>query len=348
VSKTGQLPSLNGWRAVGIILVLGSHCVFTNGFPSKYCSFVSNIFDGILGVRFFFTISGFLITWLMLKEEREAGYMNLKYFYVRRAFRILPVYLACIIVMAFFQLTGLSVQKGFVWLQLFTFTRNFHQTGHPEYLVSTHVWSLSVEEQFYFIWPVVFLMLGRSPRKRIGFLVVVIIFSLIFKIVALLGCYNRHLFFLFQENSTFLYLDCISYGCIGAILLDTKARSLKFFFEKFSLWIFALSGLLLLGPEIVGLGIGLQSFAFIFLLMQSILVPEFRPFKILNNRWLVSVGIISYSLYIWQQLIFVLWPIPKLWFMALPSAFVAAWMSYNFLERPFFSIRSKFRAHARQ
>ena len=95
------------------------------------------------------------------------------------------------------------------------------------------------------------------------------------------------------------------------------------------------------------MGLGLQSFGFIFLLLQSVLVPEFLPYRILNNPWMVKIGILSYSLYIWQQLVFQLWPAPKLWFLALPMTIVAAWLSYNFLEKPFFSLRSKFRLPVR-
>lgn len=281
----------------------------------------------------------------MVKEEKEFGCMSLKNFYIRRALRILPVYLACVAILALIQILGISGQKGYVWLQLFTFTRNFYQTSYAECTISAHFWSLAVEEQFYFVWPAIFLLLGRSPRKRVCFLVFMIIFSIAWKIIALLGCYNRHLYFLFEEQSTFLYLDCISYGCIGAILLDTKAENLKIFFERFSLPIFFLSCFSLLIPEIVGLGKGMQSFGFVFLLLQSVLLPEFRPFKILNNQWMAKIGVLSYSLYVWQQIILFLWPIPKLWFLWLPMTFVAAWMSYNCLEKPFFSLRSKFRMH---
>jgi peptidoglycan/LPS O-acetylase OafA/YrhL len=346
MNGTKQLPSLNGWRAVGILLVLGSHAVFTGGFPPQYGSLISHVFDGVFGVRVFFTISGFLITWLMVKEENENGIMSLKNFYVRRALRILPVYLACMFVMALLQIAGIAAQTGTVWLQLFTFTRNFHQSGHPEYLISTHFWSLSVEEQFYLTWPLVFQTLKGSLGKRICFLVLIIVFSAGCKLAALLGCYNRHLYFLFQENATFLYLDCIAYGCIGAIiLLDAKAEYLKMCFERFSIPVFFLSCLLILAPEFIGLGIGLQSFGFAILLFQSVLVPAFRPFSFLNNRWMIKIGVLSYSLYIWQQIIVVLWPIPKLWFLAIPMTFVAAWMSYNFLEKPLFSLRAKFRTH---
>ena len=343
MNATRSLPSFNGWRAVAILLVLGLHTEYTPGIPSQVSQLVVKIFDGPLGVRFFFTISGFLITWLMIQEENQTGYTSLKNFYIRRALRILPVYLACLAVMALFQLAGVANQPGFIWFELFTFTRNFYQTGHFLCPISLHFWSLAVEEQFYLVWPIVFVGLARANKARIWFLVGMIIFSVGCKIIALLGCYNRHLYFLFQDNSTLLYLDCLAYGCLGAILLATRAASLKRFFEKFSLLVFVLAIFVLLIPAFVGLGMGMQSFGFIFLLLQSVLLPQYKPFQVLNNRWVVKVGILSYSLYIWQQLVFLFWPVPKFWFLALPMTFVAAWISYNFLEKPFLSLRSRFR-----
>ena len=69
MNERKQLPSFNGWRAVAILLVLGLHTEYTPGIPPLISQFVFKTFDGPLGVRFFFTISGFLITWLMIQEE---------------------------------------------------------------------------------------------------------------------------------------------------------------------------------------------------------------------------------------------------------------------------------------
>jgi peptidoglycan/LPS O-acetylase OafA/YrhL len=99
-------------------------------------------------------------------------------------------------------------------------------------------------------------------------------------------------------------------------------------------------------PEIAGLGIGLQAAGFAFLLLQSVLLPEFKPFQCLNHRWLVKIGVLSYSLYIWQELVYLLWPLPSLWFLSFPATFAAGLLSYNFLEKPFLSLRAKFRTHA--
>ena len=85
-----RLPSLDGWRAVSIAMVLGSHSTFVYGFPDKLTPFFYWAFDGNLGVRCFFTISGLLITWLMIVENDQTGRVNLRHFYVRRSFPDTP------------------------------------------------------------------------------------------------------------------------------------------------------------------------------------------------------------------------------------------------------------------
>src|SRR6266853_579283 len=99
-----RLPSLDGWRALSILLVLGAHSEHTAGFPPQLDSLFKWIFDGDVGVRFFFIISGFLITWLMLHEEKHSGRVNLWHFYARRALRIIPVYCAFLCALAGLQL----------------------------------------------------------------------------------------------------------------------------------------------------------------------------------------------------------------------------------------------------
>lgn len=347
IPETKPLPSLNGWRAVSILLVLFSHLTMVNEwlFQNRhwYCRFC----DGDLGVRFFFTISGFLITWLMVKEEDESGFISLKNFYIRRALRILPVYVACLLVLALLQLFGVAIQNGHAWLKLLTFTRNFYPGNRSEPVISAHFWSLAVEEQFYCVWPVVFLVLGRSLCRRIGFLLCVIVLAVVWKVLALLGCYSGRLWFAFGEHSTFLYLDCIAYGCMGAILMRARRGNLRWLNEKYPVPVFLLACFLIVGPEISGLGKGLQDFGFILLLLQSILLPDLAPFRILNRPWMIRIGVLSYSLYIWQELVFCLWPFPRLWFLSVPATLVPAWASYVFLEKPLFSLRAKFREHRR-
>jgi len=322
--------------------VICRHVALLPGVPNKVAA-IASLFDGVLGVRFFFTISGFLITWQLLNDERNNGCASLKRFYIRRAVRILPVYVTFLLVMAMLQVAGFYYQSCFIWLQNLTFTRNFFQTGNFEYLATAHLWSLSVEEQFYFLWPLGFLLLPGQPAKRIRLLIGVIILSAIWKTIALFGSYNRQLFFLFEPFSTLLHMDCLAYGCIGAILFATGKEGIGRFFKKYSLPILLLSSAAILVPEIAGLEIGLQPLGFSLLLLESVFLPEFGPFQFLNHPWVIKCGIVSYSLYIWHELILCLWPLPALWFLALPATFAVGWASYLFLEKPFFGLRQKLR-----
>jgi peptidoglycan/LPS O-acetylase OafA/YrhL len=278
--KVQQLPSLNGWRAVSILLVLGSHTSMMQGVPLKFSHLLGILFEGNLGVRFFFTISGFLITWLMLKEEAEFGHVSLKNFYIRRTLRIWPVYFSYVALLGVLQVFGVLVQDQFVWRGLLTFTRNFYDKMSESYVdgVSGHCWSLSIEEQFYFFWPLIFLVL--KMRGRIWFLIATILFSIGFKTIDVLGFHDRQAHILFQEYSTFNYLDCLSWGCLGGIWLTVWKSKLEELFKKYSLIIFPVFFSLILIPYLIGWGRGIQALGFVGLLLHQ---RDFSKLDMLSN-----------------------------------------------------------------
>jgi peptidoglycan/LPS O-acetylase OafA/YrhL len=343
--KIQQLPSVTGWRAVSILLVLGCHIAIMPSVPPKVSHLFSTLFDGNLGVRFFFTISGFLITWLMLKEEIKFERVNLKNFYVRRILRIWPVYFSYVALLGVLQAFGIVVQHPFAWRGLLTFTRNIYdkmlETSADG--ISGHCWSLSIEEQFYLFWPLIFLLL--TMRGRIRFLIATILFSIGFKIIDVLGFHDRHSHIMFEEFSTFNYLDCLSWGCLGAIGLTTSRSKLEELFKKYSLVIFPVFFSLILIPYLVGLGQGIQALGFVVLLLHSVVAPDWAFYRILNFKWMNRIGILSYSIYIWQQIIFLMWPrfLGGMWFLGVPVILGVACISYEFLEKPFLALRSKYR-----
>ncbi|MCG8928326.1 acyltransferase [Lentzea sp. CC55] len=147
-----RFPALDGLRAIAAVLVVFFHY----GGPDWL--------QGWAGVQMFFVLSGFLITTLMLREERRTGRISLEEFYLRRAFRILPVYF----VVLFATIAGSLVMGTFVSngtgpaLQyFFTFTNEF--AGPSPYGQS---WSLGIEQKFYLVWPLVAIALGTVVLRR--------------------------------------------------------------------------------------------------------------------------------------------------------------------------------------
>jgi peptidoglycan/LPS O-acetylase OafA/YrhL len=165
--KKGRLPSLDGLRALSIMLVLGEHSTVTDRFPGSWDSAFKWLFDSTMGVRFFFCISGFIITYLLIGEYDRTGSIGLRRFYTRRAVRILPVYYVFLGTLASLAILTPWNQRAWAWFGNLTFTTNLFGVVRP----SGHLWSLAVEEQFYLTWPgILALCISRQPRHRTAIL----------------------------------------------------------------------------------------------------------------------------------------------------------------------------------
>src|SRR5579863_595725 len=146
--KPHHLPTLDGWRAVAIAMVLFCHARLPHGFLAPFSMY------GALGVDLFFAISGFIITYRLLDEHRLTGTISLRAFYTRRAFRILPAalaFLACISVLGL-AWHVIPLDKSQIAASLFFF-RNYYSSPVAQSWYTGHFWSLSVEEHFYLLWP---------------------------------------------------------------------------------------------------------------------------------------------------------------------------------------------------
>jgi peptidoglycan/LPS O-acetylase OafA/YrhL len=153
-------PALDGLRALSLLLVIAGHA--RTELPIKH------YFSGGLGVGIFFVMSGFLITILLLREELAVGRVSLGAFYIRRAFRILPPYFLTIGV---YLLVGLIPSQRELHVKFLNGLPYF-LTLRNEYVPKglavafTHSWSLSVEEKFYFVWPLLFFIALRKLKGR--------------------------------------------------------------------------------------------------------------------------------------------------------------------------------------
>jgi peptidoglycan/LPS O-acetylase OafA/YrhL len=352
----GRMPSVDGWRAVSIIMVLAAHSAETPGFPSAsgVVACFPLFFDGNLGVRFFFVISGFLITYLLIKEQERNGKVSLRNFYIRRALRILPVYLAYLAVVALLQSFTELHQGWRTWMGDLTFTTNYVRWS----LISGHLWSLSVEEQFYLLWPVTLAWLYKNKNFTRWILAAPIIVAMLCRIVSCTHHVPWIIHPLFNDHSSLVNFDSLAVGCIAAFALGKHENKTAAFLSGKKRFVAILFGILLIvwpnpnvpdpSPVWAVTGNLWQAIGFGVLLVTSILHPGW--FKPLNWPVAIQLGVVSYSLYIWQQIFFAgpkEYGFTPVWWMAFPwwvlAALAASFASYYGFERPLLKLRTRFR-----
>jgi peptidoglycan/LPS O-acetylase OafA/YrhL len=315
-----RMPSLDGLRAVSITLVVAGHWA-----ELRYRSDIAGTFAN-LGVRIFFIISGYLITTLLLKEEAKTSTIGLREFYVRRAYRILPAAIAFMLpvfVIFWHELSWYHIAAAALYLANFDFS-------HPWFL--GHLWSLSVEEQFYFLWPGV---LKKWYPHRGAILCGVIALAPVYRIAChLFGLHGR-------ADETFpAVADILAIGCLLAIFAP-RMPQIK------SAWAALMAFPVVLVPVYVGLHhfhiTPLLLFVLWPLMHLSIagllLHVVQRPYWILNVPPVAWLGRISYSLYLWQQL-FVFGQHPKPWYFVFFAVGMAS-ISYYLIEQPMLRLRER-------
>jgi len=171
----GYRPPLDGLRGVSILAVMSYHIGLIRG--------------GFLGVDIFFVLSGFLITTLLMDEWARTGRISLRKFYARRALRLLPalvlLVVACdVTVMVIARLywapeSFMPVVFGMVYASVvvFFYIGNFVMISGQTLWILGHTWSLSIEEQFYVLWPLCLWLLLRWARRR-GFILPVLVLGI--------------------------------------------------------------------------------------------------------------------------------------------------------------------------
>jgi peptidoglycan/LPS O-acetylase OafA/YrhL len=342
-SGSRNIPSLDGLRAISVIMVVAAHM---NGSLARLVPFVPfwlYLVWGALGVQTFFVISGFLITHILLKELNATGTISLKRFYFRRAFRIFPPFYAYLAVALALTLAGVFVGRLSAFLVAATYTWNYLGGGSE---LLEHTWSLSLEEQFYLLWPAALVFLGA--RKSIKVAIGVILLSPLSRIVTYyLAPGQRPLL-----NAMFhTGLDSIMFGCLLAMLWKSP-RFNQFVQPMVRGWVAALAAAfaLILGPVLLGarfrgsyalvFGLTLNALCLCQILLYAVQVPESPLGRLLNTRALRHLGVISYSLYLWQHMFtrpnsapYVPWN--------LLAILVCAELSYFWIERPSFRLRDR-------
>jgi peptidoglycan/LPS O-acetylase OafA/YrhL len=358
LSSATRIPSVDGWRAVSIVIVMLSHFEFATGFPSELAPAWGRLFQGDLGVRIFFVISGFLITHLLLAEAERDGRPSLKQFYVRRVLRIFPVYYLFVAVLVALAAAGLHSDTWSTWLATLTFTRNLAGRGDS---VTVHLWSLAVEEQFYLVWPVTFvtLALWRRARLAVVILLVPVVLSPFFRWGVIQMPYSSGLVHrLLGGFSVALYADSLAVGCLGAYLYKHQRHrfgavaSQPFVAAALAAALFVFAWVE--WPPAYGAWALVPSVQAVLIMAAIWATIERRigvGYRLLNAAPVVWLGTLSYSLYVWQQLFLGHFAGPKLAGLAIYdrhvwwlTALVVATVSYYAVERPILALRNRFRA----
>ena len=352
--ELARIPSLDGLRALSIFLVVCLHSLQRYGL-NHHVGFVwYALFNGGYGVSIFFVISGFLITSLLLQEQRKRGSISLPGFYLRRAFRILPplyVYIGVII------LLGIAGRIALNRNDLMSSMLFYHNFAENSTMWSVeHLWSISVEEQFYLVWPFILFLCMRRSGAAWRFSAAVLP-----SVILVISPFAR-VFFGYQKNHLmhsigvrYLNFDFLMFGCLTAILQHTP-RFESIYRAATRFW--------WLPPALIAtcsiasaryqnyfdlpIGYTLNGAAIAMFLLWCTRNPTSLIGRVLNWPPIVKIGVLSYSIYIWQTLwlhhrnsevfgsLSLIGTFPSNWL----GFFLCACFSFYVVEKPSLRLRS--------
>jgi peptidoglycan/LPS O-acetylase OafA/YrhL len=302
----GHLPALDGLRGVAVLLVMLLH--FTTSMPLPARSLAGGIRRalqfGWVGVDLFFVLSGFLITGILADNRSAPGFFAT--FYARRALRILPIYVAALLVV--FHLVPLVLgpvdADSRTELAFWLFVANFRELSYGLAKLVGHFWSLAIEEQFYLVWPLIVVACTRRTSRRVA--AATIVAAPILRFAALrLGVSGSAVY-----HFTPYRLDGLAMGAWIALTLrtsggETVVRRLVTPAAVVGSAMFALLTGPLRLPEPWGdqlrLALGFTALALLFgaaVAHVAIATSDSRVVRVLRSRALVTLGSYSYAIYL--------------------------------------------------
>jgi peptidoglycan/LPS O-acetylase OafA/YrhL len=323
-----RIPSLDGLRALSILLVIIGHVAGMPGVSPNLAILSRGGFDAALGVRVFFVISGFLITHLLIGEQAKTGSISLPHFYLRRTLRIFPASYTLLIVVAVAAHFGVFELRPGDLLAGFTYTMNYH----PDRAWTLgHLWSLSVEEQFYLIWPLTIKLLGpqRAKKTLIGVMVGAPILRLI------LNQWTQ------LDTGEFFptVADALATGCLLALVREDLPKKIHPLVPALMLGAVVVASKLPYRLKIAG-GETMMNVAIAVVVYWVVTNPTTWVGRFLNTRVIAGIGVLSYALYLLQQLFFnrhAANPLPV--YIGIPGLFAAALALHFCIEKPFMRLR---------
>ncbi len=350
-----RIHVLDGLRGYAALLVVLSHMpqISDTELGRSFYLMIQDLNLGYLGVDLFFVLSGFLITRILIREK-ETGKFSFKLFYIKRALRIFPIYFLTIIV------CGLIFSwEGMGYLSIYTanYYFTFNVSPHP----LQHTWSLSVEEHYYLIWPLIIYFFDSKTIRNYSWMIVALIVLL--SLVLVYEIFGAEISDRLIHMGTEFRIISL---CLGSTLAFCEKRIMGLKKENASRWLllFGLVTFLLViltqqkifeawfPPHAMRLFLFSFCSTFIFLL---VLLQEKRKNAIdalFGNKYIRYIGNISYGLYLYHFPIFYGWGITKDQLNGKPLEFsefllplllsvLIASASYKFIEKPLMKCRAK-------
>ncbi|HZK70345.1 MAG TPA: acyltransferase [Clostridia bacterium] len=344
------MKGLNGLRAIAAISVLIGHVTSFTHFDFN----LPRVSIGFDGVTLFFTISGFLITYLLLQERSQMHTVNIKKFYFRRILRIWPIYYLVILIsllLAFFDKNISDIYSCTLAYYIF-FAANIPMILHTGISIIVHYWSIGVEEQFYLFWPWVV----KLVRTKLIPVTIAIIFGLFFL---------KSASWYFLGNHSILYrslavtrFHCMLIGAVGAMLY--KNQNKYFISALTSKWVqiiaWLLTGLLFLNFIALPAPVTAEITALVSLVL-IIGQVENTTYKVANleNKLFDFLGKISYGIYIIHPLVILLFSYLYrnlnlsfilqtivVYSSVIATTVLVAYLSYEFYEKPFLTLKKRY------
>jgi peptidoglycan/LPS O-acetylase OafA/YrhL len=367
MSKTQKyFPGLNALRFIGAFAVLLGHLEFVKSLYGlenlQKLSFYKNT-SGHLGVILFFVISGFLITYLLLKEKEKTGVISIKKFYIRRLLRIWPLYYLMVVlsifVVPYFPVREFSLRESAYY---FLFLPNVGKSLGITIDGVVHLWSVGVEEQFYLIWPWVLVIFRKY---LLGILLLIFIGVSVSPFVLGYLNYNE---ICFLDNDVFHFLNSfILHFKINSMAIGGSIAYIYFHNKK---WLHYFQGnvsevLIFCGTFLLwGFGITFGAFtdeiySVLFGLLIFNIATKERPLIRCENSFFNFMGKISYGIYVYHWLIILSLvhminyvPFFKemngvgqnlvLYVGTVLLTVTISHLSYTYFERPFLKLKDRF------